>query len=85
MRGGVDGALQLGDQFGNGAVQVASDATNGPPVARLLRMNPNSLKQHGGGDVLVLKQGRIVERGTHTQLLEADGTYAELYRQFVKR
>ncbi len=34
--------------------------------------------------VLVLKQGRIVERGTHTQLLEANGTYAELYRQFIR-
>jgi ABC-type multidrug transport system fused ATPase/permease subunit len=33
----------------------------------------------------VLRQGKIVERGTHTQLLETDGTYAELYRQFVKR
>ena len=52
MRGGVDGALQLGDQFRNGALQVASDVPNGPPVTRLLRMNPNGLKQHGGGDVV---------------------------------
>jgi ATP-binding cassette subfamily B protein len=34
--------------------------------------------------VLVLDHGRIVERGTHTQLLAANGTYAELYRQFVR-
>jgi ATP-binding cassette subfamily B protein len=34
--------------------------------------------------VLVLDHGKIVERGTHTQLLEANGTYAELYRQFVR-
>ncbi len=52
MRGGVDGALQLGDQFRNGALQVASDVPNGPPVTRLLRMNPNGLKQHGGGKVV---------------------------------
>jgi ABC-type multidrug transport system fused ATPase/permease subunit len=32
--------------------------------------------------VLVLDHGRIVERGTHPQLLAHGGQYAELYRQF---
>jgi ABC-type multidrug transport system fused ATPase/permease subunit len=31
--------------------------------------------------ILVLDQGRIVERGTHAQLLDAGGLYAELQRQ----
>ncbi len=34
--------------------------------------------------VLVLDRGRIIERGTHTQLLRARGTYAHLYRQFIR-
>jgi ATP-binding cassette subfamily B protein len=34
--------------------------------------------------VLVLDHGRIVERGTHSQLLAAGGIYANLYRQFVR-
>ncbi len=34
--------------------------------------------------VLVLDQGRIVERGTHAQLLAAGGHYAALHRQFVQ-
>ena len=33
--------------------------------------------------ILVLDDGRIVERGTHTELLSLDGTYSNLYRQFI--
>jgi ABC-type multidrug transport system fused ATPase/permease subunit len=33
--------------------------------------------------VLVLDQGRIVERGTHASLLSAGGVYARLHREFV--
>jgi ATP-binding cassette subfamily B protein len=34
--------------------------------------------------VLVLDQGRIVERGNHHELLAEGGVYANLYRQFVR-
>ncbi len=33
--------------------------------------------------VLVLDQGRIIERGTHDSLIQAGGTYARLHREFV--
>jgi ATP-binding cassette subfamily B protein len=33
--------------------------------------------------VLVLERGRVVERGSHLQLLVRDGAYADLYRQFA--
>ncbi len=34
--------------------------------------------------VLVLDQGRVIERGTHTELLAQGGQYTALYRQFVQ-
>ena len=35
--------------------------------------------------ILVVDDGRIVERGTHSHLLAADGLYAELYRTQFER
>jgi ATP-binding cassette subfamily B protein len=34
--------------------------------------------------VLVLDHGRIVERGSHTELLATGGVYANLYQQFIR-
>jgi ATP-binding cassette subfamily B protein len=34
--------------------------------------------------ILVLHDGRIIERGTHGELLAMNGAYHELYRQFVR-
>jgi hypothetical protein len=72
LRGGVDGALQLGYQFRNGAVQIVSDVANGSAIIRFLRMNPNGLKQHGGGDVVGMGDKWDRHPGTNGLIFRAD-------------
>lgn len=34
--------------------------------------------------IYMLKDGKIIEQGTHSELLDANGVYADLFRQQAK-
>jgi ATP-binding cassette subfamily B protein len=37
------------------------------------------------GRILVLDGGQVVEQGTHDELIEANGAYARLYRDWAEQ
>ena len=72
------------------SIDALTEARLQRALAVLLRERTSFVVAHrlstiGGANlVLMLDQGRIIERGTHSELLAKGGPYASLYRQFVQ-
>ncbi len=72
------------------SIDALTEARLQNALATLLRERTSFVVAHrlstirGADLVLVLDQGRIIERGTHPALLAKGGHYAGLYKQFVQ-
>src|SRR4029453_14024619 len=64
------------------AVQQALDAALAGRTSLVIAHRLSTVRN--ADEILVVDDGRIVERGTHLKLLDLNGTYADLYRtQFL--
>jgi ATP-binding cassette subfamily B multidrug efflux pump len=76
----LDDSLSSVDADTEHAILEALHDRAGKRTLILITHRPSTLV--GMDKVLVLKQGRLVEQGTHRELLAAKGSYAELFRRF---
>ncbi len=75
----LDEATSALDTRTEAAVQAAIDALSADRTTLTIAHRLSTVR--GADQIVVLDSGRVVERGTHEELLEREGRYAALVRR----
>ena len=79
----LDEATSALDSATEAAVQEALDAASQGRTTLMVAHRLSTVQN--ADEIIVLKAGRVVERGTHAQLLQAAGEYADMWARQAKR
>ncbi|MDW6156928.1 lipid ABC transporter permease/ATP-binding protein, partial [Klebsiella pneumoniae] len=74
----LDEATSALDTESERAIQAALDELQKDRTSLVIAHRLSTIEK--ADEILVVEDGRIVERGEHTELLERQGAYAQLHR-----
>ena len=79
----LDEATSALDSATEAAVQGALDEASKGRTTLMVAHRLSTVQN--ADEIVVLEAGRVVERGSHAELLQADGKYAQMWQRQIAR